>query len=323
VGWWSHEPGVKALKFGVVGVAVAVAALAFTWQTRPRPVRVVEGSITTIAKVSANITWGIAISKDGSVYYGDGNELRRILPDGTNRLLARTVPGPDGFIRDVAVAPDGTLYLTDDTGVVRHFAHGTLTTIARSQASASPLNNPSPSLLWEPRGVAVAPDGTLYIADMSNNRVVARTPDGHFVRVGGYIDMPDDMAIDSHGRPYVVDYDGRVFEITANNSFNEVFDIASTRARVDQQSTSPLGISVTIAFSPTDDLIVADEDKDVIYRIENGTAQRLVGGRGAKSSPDGTAASDASIGWVGGIAVSRDNALVMCEPGRLREIHLV
>lgn len=166
-------------------------------------------------------------------------------------------------------------------------------------------------------------DGTLYIADMLNDRIVARTTTGQFAGVGGSIDMPSDMATDARGRPYVADRIGRVFEITVNKSLNQVFDITSTRARVDQQSTSPLGISVTIAFSPANHLIAADEGRRIVYRIRGGEAERLLGGRGRGSSPDGVAAWDASVAAVSGVAVTRDNMLVVSEEGRLRAVRIV
>lgn len=123
----------KALKIGVVSALAGVIGLVLSCQTVPRTEHVVKGSITTVAKIASNVTWAIAAGKDGSLYYADGHQLRQILSSGSNRLVIEMPDGPRAFIRDIAVAPDGTVFLTDDTEVVRHYANGTLTTIARSQ----------------------------------------------------------------------------------------------------------------------------------------------------------------------------------------------
>lgn len=321
VRWWTSEQGVKSLKVGVVSAVIGVASLVLAWQTRPRADEPMDGNITTVASVTSNITWALTAAPDGSLYYSDSNQLRQVLSDGRNRLVTE-IPAPTSFIRDIAIAPDGTLYLTDDTGSVRRYANGSLTTVAGSQTAAEQLDDPPPSLLRTPRGVSVAGDGTLYIVDMLNDRIVARTTGGDFVRVGGFVDMPNDMATDANGRPFVTDRTGRVFEITANNSLNQVFDISSTRGRVEQESTSPVGLSVSIAFTPDNDLIVADQPRAAVYRVRDGLAERLFGGTGTQSSPDGARASDASLTGVAGVAVTTDNILVVSEHGRLRGAHL-
>ncbi|MFN2543970.1 MAG: hypothetical protein ABR600_05285 [Actinomycetota bacterium] len=96
-----------------------------------------------------------------------------------------------GFPHGIAVAPDGTVYVAD-TGNSRVRAispNGTITTIAGSgqmsydagsrafsmdgcdQSSASGLADALRLCL--PLGVALGPDGTLYVADSDNDRIVA------------------------------------------------------------------------------------------------------------------------------------------------------
>lgn len=139
------------------------------------------------------VFWGIAgidVGPDGDVFIADqrNNRIRRIDVDtGTISLVAGTGAGggDDGPVlsatfanpKDVAVDPTGQyVYVADEgTNNIRRIdlVAGTVSVFAGSYAPgfAGDGGPAGAAQLWSPDGVAVAPNGDVYIADTSNNRV--------------------------------------------------------------------------------------------------------------------------------------------------------
>jgi sugar lactone lactonase YvrE len=89
----------------------------------------------------------------------------------------------------VAVGPDGDLYLADDAldQILERQPNGNFVVIA-GNGTVGFSGDGGPAVdaqLSRPRGMAFAPDGTLYIADAGNGRVRAVTPDGTITTVAG------------------------------------------------------------------------------------------------------------------------------------------
>ena len=119
---------------------------------------------------------GLAVARDGTVYVADtyGNRVRRI--DARTGVIT-TIAGPDGFLRPVHVnlGPDGSVYVDEhDSHRVRRIdPSGRITAVAGTgrpdtsgdggPATAAGVNGPS--------DVAVAPDVTLYIAELDAARI--------------------------------------------------------------------------------------------------------------------------------------------------------
>ncbi len=136
-----------------------------------------------------NAPMGVAVGPGGSVYIADtgNNRVRRITLDSHIHTLAGT--GEPGYTGDggpatmaelngpsaVAVAADGTVFVADSHNhrVRRVKPDGIIDTVAgtgwggdgpeRGLAVQVDLNNPT--------GLALGPDGSLYIADTGNSRV--------------------------------------------------------------------------------------------------------------------------------------------------------
>ncbi len=146
---------------------------------------------------------GIGIGPDGDIYIADrqNNRIRRIDVatgdidriagtgvgggDNGDALTVATFAGP----KDVAVAADGTVYVADEANnMIRTIAGGQVGILAGVYGPAGFSGDDGPAAaaqLWSPDGVAVGPNGDVYIADTSNNRVRKVDAGGTITTVAG------------------------------------------------------------------------------------------------------------------------------------------
>jgi sugar lactone lactonase YvrE len=139
---------------------------------------------------------GAAVGADGALYVAEetGHRVVRISPSGI--LTTFVGSGVRGALdgsgtaaqfnqpQGLAFGPDGTLYVTEAGGggfsnrVRKVSPAGVVTTLAGG-LSGNFLDGTGTAALFNcPRGVAVAADGTVYVADQFNHRVRAITPAG-------------------------------------------------------------------------------------------------------------------------------------------------
>jgi hypothetical protein len=165
-------------------------------------------------------THGIAVGPDDAVYTVDDGDhtVRKFTTDGRQVMMIGTPgkcsdTGYDGktiasiqrggppFNRptDVAVAPNGELYVCDGYGnarVHRFTADGTLI-----QSWGEPGTGPGQFHL--PHGIGVSPDGRIFVTDRENDRIQIFAPDGKFLEMWTHVQRPTDVAFDTEGRVYV------------------------------------------------------------------------------------------------------------------------
>lgn len=149
--------------------------------------------------------WSVAVAPDGTFYIGEARAgrqvIRKVSPDGIISTFAGTgVHGASGdggpailaqigTAFSLAVGPDGAVYMADATNrrIRRITPDGIISTIAGTGvAGFSGDGGPAiQARLGEPTGVAVGPDGSVFIADAANHRVRRVTPDGIIRTIAG------------------------------------------------------------------------------------------------------------------------------------------
>jgi uncharacterized protein (TIGR03663 family) len=126
-----------------------------------------------------------------------------------------TEPGQFQNPRDMALAPDGTLYVADTANNrIQHIAQdGSVLQVWGSYADISQGEAPG-GTFFEPWGIAVGSDGSVYVTDTWNHRIQKFSSDGKFINMWGYFGQaetpfaiwgPRDIAIDSNGDLFVTD----------------------------------------------------------------------------------------------------------------------
>ncbi|WP_051466193.1 effector-associated domain EAD1-containing protein [Pseudofrankia saprophytica] len=166
-----------------------------------------SGDNSAATKAGLNSPQGIAVTSDGTVYIADtaNNRVRKIDPSsGTITTVAGTgastgsVSDDDGGLAtqadlsapaDVAVGPGGALYIVD-TGhdrIRKVDAQGRITTVAGTgePGLAGDGRLAVETQLDNPLGVAVAADGTLYIAEYHGNHIRKVDPSGKISTFAG------------------------------------------------------------------------------------------------------------------------------------------
>lgn len=148
----------------------------------------------------------------GRLLVADTNNSRIAIyeVDGARGRLVGELHGAIRRPEGVAVHPNGRVYATGaSSGNIEAFANGT----AIAQAGG----------LSSPHDVAVAADGTVWIADSGNDRLVAMSPDLEVIKVVGGapydFDGPRYLDFDARGRLYVADkYSHRIKILAADGA---------------------------------------------------------------------------------------------------------
>jgi NHL repeat-containing protein len=154
--------------------------------------------------------------------------------DRSGRLLASFGQGIFAFPHGFTIDDDGNIWASDANANEMVLGMSTLATAGPFKGSRrghqvfkftpqgkvlmtlgkAGVRGNGPDTFDAPTGVAVAPNGDIFVADGHgrNDRVVKFSKDGHFIRQWGHhgvapgeFDQPHDIALDSKGRVFVAD----------------------------------------------------------------------------------------------------------------------
>jgi len=184
----------------------------------------------------------------------------------------------------------------------------------------------SPQGFSDPFGIAVAKDGTIYVADAGeDNHIRKLSPDGSATLLTGGakdFDTPSALALDANGNLYVADTsNNRIRKVTPQGEVSTIAGDGTAGYLDGPAAQARFNGPVGVAVDPQGDVVVADTYNDRIRKISSDGHVSTVAGAGTPGYADGdrnTSLFDTPCG----IIVANDGTLIVADTGndRLRKI---
>jgi hypothetical protein len=241
-------------------------------------------------------------------------------PDGTPATSA-SLGSPYGL----AVGSDGLVMFTDGERVRRIGADGRLRTVAGMLESGFAGDGlpATQARLSAPGHLAIAGDGTVYIADRMNRRVRKVAPNGiisTFAGNGGFENTGDGGPATAAGVPYVTGLaiapDGAVLISSGWQSGSAVRRVAPDGTI----STLVAGEGGDLAFDGLGRVLVAEPWAHQVKRVDAGVVTVVAGTGTPGESGDGGPATAATLYYPNFLAVAPDGSIAVSGLARVRQI---
>jgi uncharacterized protein (TIGR03437 family) len=290
-----------------------------------------DGTITAVAGGSAgfsgdggpalqaqlNAPDGLAIDGGGNLYIADtkNHRIRKVSPSGIITTVAGN--GVPGFAGDngaalnaslnspagLAVDAAGNLFIADafNNRVRKLSPDGKITTLAGDgtqgfHGDGGPAVN---AALYQPTGVALDPDGQLYVADAGNHRIRIVTSNGIIRTVAGTgefafggdggpavaakLNFPTGVVLDKSGNLYIADYtNARVRRINPAGTITTVAGSGTFRLSPDglQAQSTVLHLPTGIVLDSTGSLYIAENQRARVRKVSPKGIVSTVAGNG-------------------------------------------
>ena len=296
------------------------------------------GDVTIIASLDFDSPRAIAVDRAGTAYVAVENEIDKISPSGAVTLLAADV-------HEIALAvhPDGSLYASDGSSIVKIAAQGEMTTVAGAQGQHGFSDGRGAVARFaSPLALAFASDGSLYVADAWNNSIRKVMSDGTVTTItggggGGYQDGIGQAAVFSFAggdfdlNGIAADADGNLYVTDAgNNTIRKITpqgEVTTLAGRAGEAGSRDDGAATRSLFSrpagvAVDDLgnvYVADRENKTIRKIVNGSVTTIAGKPGVPGDTDGMGSAARFTDPVG-IAVDASRNVYVTDNQTVREI---
>jgi M6 family metalloprotease-like protein len=267
---------------------------------------------------------GLAFSPAGQLAFTDPDSrvVREIVPGDQpllSNLAGRELSAPMGDggpataarlyrPQAVALAPDGSLYLTDTNNhrVRRVTTNGSISTVAGTGVPGS-SGDGSPATaatLRAPTGIAVDSIGNVFVSDSGNSRIRKIAPDGTITTVAANLLSPQGLAV--HGSDlYIAEFVAqRVRKLTPGGMLSTVAGTGQATFTGDggQATAAALRGPTALAFDASGNLYISDTGNYRIRRVAPDGTISTVAGNGIALS-DSIFAANRSMGNIYGLAV--------------------
>jgi len=241
----------------------------------------------------------LAVDAHGNLYVGDNGNRRIVVlsPDGK---VLRTIgkpaapdtqpqPGEIAKINDIEVAPDGTVYELEDSGMVQVF--GSDGKLLRVLSGLS---------MYAPHGMSLASDGRIFIANTGGSTVMSISPsqdglptkdylgDNNNLQSTARLEQPIDVLVVEQGgseQVFMIDVRGRIGQLGEDGNLVRQWPVpVGHSAEVGSLAASPDGSTVYMADP--------DRKRIAILNVASGAITFLSGeenGPGRLDNPSGIA----------------------------------
>jgi sugar lactone lactonase YvrE len=354
------QPGRRRVVAAAVALAVVLVAAAVSLWSRDSSDDDNDGVDTVEAgDWSPEAPAGIAVDDEGGLYVAEsGANVVTYFEDHN----VNTFAGGDDDAEDeagqgdggsatgaslaepvgIALSDYGDLYLADryHSRVRRVTDDATMTPFAGNGGNGSSGDGgpATQAELAEPHGVAVGPDGSVYISDSAANLIRKVTPDGTITTVVGTGDVgsggdggpateaelnhPTGLAVGSDGTVYIADTgNNRIRRVDTNGIITTVAGTGEEGQTGDAvpADTAALALPEGVAVHRTGDLYIADTGNDRIRRVDTDGIITTVAGVGTPGAGgDDGPAIEASLNGPRGIALTSDGTLHIADTGNNR-----